>query len=112
MGVFPGKALQCLDVKDRGWVHACCLRHSHSLRRVSHPPGQIRDEGQGVRPSACSATEETEACGTLQIAMFCVRTRGRVSYVPRKIAAIPVLMNMRAICQVSSFARSYWSPKI
>ena len=45
-------------------VHACCLRHSHLLRKVSYPPGLASREGQGIPPSACPASSPTTgACG-------------------------------------------------
>ena len=84
-------------------VHACCLRHSQSLRKVSYPPEQTREGGQGGPPSACSASSSTTgACGTLQIPVCCVRTRCMFH-----ASAIAVLMRLRAICQVPKCARSF-----
>lgn len=49
-------------------LHACCLRRSHSLRKVLYPPAQAREEGQEGPPSAWSASSATTgASGTLQI---------------------------------------------
>ena len=60
-------------------LYACCLRHSHSLRKVSYPPGKTRKEGQRGPPSAWSATSPTTgACGTLEIPVDLREKKGKV----------------------------------
>ena len=108
MGVSPGIGFVMPGGQRSRLVHACCLRHSHSLRRVSYPPWQTWEKRQGVPASVCSASSQTaEACGTLQIAMYRVTAIGRFPYGPRKIAAIAVLMIIQAICQVSNLTKFY-----
>ena len=85
-------------------VHACYLRQSYSLCKVSYPPGQAGEKGQGCPPSAWSASSPASgACGRLKIAMYCVRARGRISCAPRQIAAYLCSMLLQAIYHVKEW---------